>query len=144
MSDCDDYLKYSQGGGFQVISIPFEWKEAESETEWLLSGGFKRPEESEGEFHQYAGADDYCAVLHRYHEDGRRLTVLNGVEHSTYILTENAAEHMALRVALAPLAHVRMAADIASIRSEHGTLLKWLDRAKEQEREQRRKARAKK
>ncbi len=121
-------LKYTQAGGFEVIDDPFGWDEGGTTKELITQAGFDGcPEEREGCFDQ----DDECVegIFHWYKGEAEdtRLTIVDGPSRSEYILTLNAADHIALRIALAPLAHVRLAVRLADAHREHGTLKKWWD-----------------
>jgi hypothetical protein len=112
-------LKYTQSAGFEEVDAPFAWPDEQGFDTALKAAGYDSTEESEGVFGYAKG------VQHRYHDDGSRITSIDGGCRWEAVYTANAADHLALRIALAPLAHVLMAADIAEIRAEYGTLSKW-------------------
>jgi hypothetical protein len=137
-------LRFTQARGFETIDLPFPWADDQDFHECIKAAGFGEQEESEG------GCDGqiYCsAVLHYYNdESGHRMTMVDGPCRSEYVLTENSAEHLALRVALAPLAHVRMAEEVVRIRTKYGSLKAWRDSIEERRRdlrEERRRQQAK-
>jgi hypothetical protein len=128
-------LKYTQLGGFEEADAPFAWPEDQKWDEAFKAGGYGSQEESEGEFGYVDG------MRHHYHDtNGSRITVIDGPCRWEAVYTANAADHLSLRIALAPLAHVLMAADLADIRAEHGTLKKW--RAYQQDLDRRARGRA--
>jgi len=113
-------LKYTQLAGFEEADAPFTWAEEQERAEAFKAGGYGTQEESEGEFGYVDG------MRHHYHvSNGSRLTLIEGPCRWELVYTANAADHLALRIALAPLAYVLMAADLADIRADHGTLKKW-------------------
>ena len=115
-------LKYSQANGFEPCDAdPFKWKDGQELKVALSKAGFSG-EEAEGAI----GSDDDAIVEHYYNDKtGQRFTVVNGPCRYEMIMTENDAEHIALRIALAPLVHVKMAEELAIIRRDFGTLKKW-------------------
>jgi|HubBroStandDraft_5_1064220.scaffolds.fasta_scaffold415913_2 hypothetical protein len=115
-------LRYTQKNGFEEIECPFEVDEAEDVEVTFKRAGFEE-EERDGAFDCYYDQ----GLSHRYHKDGRRITEVMGVNRYDFILTGNAAEHMALRVVLAPLAHMKFAEQLAAIRQTYGTLAKYED-----------------
>ena len=116
-------LKYTQQAGFEEIDSPFEWPEDGMFDDYLKAGGFGGElmcENSEGEFAYNDG------IRHWYNDDNdSRFTVVDGANRHERILTLNAADHMSLRIALAPLAHVGLLETLATICSQHGTLERW-------------------
>jgi hypothetical protein len=128
-------LKYTQKSGFEEIDSPFEWPEDGMFDDYLKAGGFGGEimyEEADGQFAYNEG------IRHWYNDDnGNRFTVVSGANRDQHIFTENSAEHMALRIALAPLAHVWLVDTLAMIRSDHGTLEKYQKKEREEERRER-------
>lgn len=128
-------LKYTQVSGFEQIDSPFEWPEDGEFDDYLKAGGFGGEQGCEEADGQFAYTD---GIRHWYNDDnGNRFTTVRGVNRFESILTTNAADHLALRIMLAPLAHVGLAETLAQIRSDHGTLEKFQKIERELERERR-------
>jgi hypothetical protein len=114
-------LKYTQADGLVEIDAPVDWTGEQTFSTWLESMGFgdeSQCEEADGGFLYHKG------FRHWYHDDGHRLTAIDGACRCETILTNNAADHLALRVFLAPLAHVALAEVLADARATNGTLRK--------------------
>ena len=93
-------LKYTQTNGFSAFADVEDWAgkpwaDGDSEDIWLRSAGFGCPD-------RYGV--EYGVMLEVYgRESGEYLCVLSGTDANDYILVENRASLMALRIALAPL-----------------------------------------
>lgn len=127
-------LKYTQTIGFEDIDSPFEWPEGGDLDDYLKAGGFGGEmmcEEADGQFAYNE------AIRHWYNEeDGSRFTIVSGANRYEMIWTANAADHLALRIALAPLAHAMFVQTVATVCSEYGTLEKWQKEEREQARQE--------
>jgi len=97
-------LKFTQARGFEPITLTGKnaWND-EDESAWLKRFGFGADEEGEGHVGHVTSRHEW-GVAHHYADDGRRLTVVEGATRCEYILTDTPADHMALRIALSPLA----------------------------------------
>lgn len=116
-------LKYNQTSGFEEIESPFQWNEHESVETWMGRADFNTSEEVDGRLDH---SREYMGITHHYNDkSGARLTMINGPCRFEFILTLNAADHLALRIALAPLAQVILAGDIADAQTDHGSLKEW-------------------
>jgi len=127
-------LKYTQQGGFEEIDSPFEWPENGTFDEYLKAGGFggtMHCEVADGTFAHNEG------IEHWYNDNGSGFTKINDSTRFELIFTSNAADHMALRIALVPLAHLQLLEALSEIRAENGTLQKWLKSEQERDRRER-------